>query len=394
MNNGNVTLKNCNNVVKENRISLVALLFAVYVALTPIHQALLTSSGGTVTKYLVVLIIGVMMLGYKNICFEKKIVNIVLVFAVWIGLTAIWSSNRSGTISSFITIYSHLIMFLMCSTYPFTAREKRLIRYSLIIASLIYAVLLINGMLSGEELRATISVGMNDKSSDQNLLSVNIGVAVLFAFDNFKKESKTWLKVFNIVSIIIIQIGMYSTGSRGGIIATLVAFIYLLFKLYPGFTFKKVMWIVFILVFTFYILSDNSILTEYIINRYNNADSLSGNSGRSDIWLQYFKMLIENPYMILIGGGYGVESSSYSIFYGTRWPPATHNDYVSLLTSTGLFGLFAIGKLVHFCWNKSKINDNYLTKACIILSLIAAMSLNTFSRYGFWNILIFAVINI
>ncbi len=396
MNSGRLIYSRYEGKISDKKISLSVILFIIHIALTPIHQALLLPGGSTINKYLVILIIGAMLLEKKAIIFNNSVLNSALPFVIWIGLSVLWSCAPSATISNLITIYSHIALLLMCSAYPFSNLEKRIIRYALIIASVVYAFMLIGEMLGGEDLRATILIGAeeNGTESDQNMLSVNIGIAALMAFDNFKKENLKWLKTVNLCAIIIILIGILSTGSRGGIIATGVALIYLLFKLYPGLTFTKIFLIALGIAFVIYILSENSILSDYVLSRYNNAEAYEGNSGRSEIWSKYFDMMIHRPYMFIIGDGYGVENLSYGNYFNTKWPPATHNDYVSLFVSCGIIGLLFMTKLVKNCWSNAKENNNYLTKACIISALIAAISLNTITRYGFWNVLIFALINI
>ncbi len=392
LNSGNIILKDCNNrIVNKKRFSLSAILLAIHVALTPIHQALLTSSGSTVNKYLVILIIGVMVLENKSIRYVRNDLKAVLPFILWISLTLVWTCSRSGTVSSLITIFSHIALLIMCSGFSFSGLEKQVIRYALIIASVIYAISLIASMVGGDALRATISLGMNDTESDQNVLSVNIGVAVLIALDNYKKENIKLLKYFNIISIFVILSGIFSTGSRGGAIATIVSLLFLLFKLYPGFTVKKVFLLILGVAFTIYILSDYSFLSEYVLDRYN-SDAIEGNSGRTEIWSKYFEMLINKPEILLIGGGYGMENRSYSLYFSNNWPPATHNDYLSLLVSSGIIGLFLMIYIIRYCWKQAKFNESYLGQACIISALISAFSLNVITRYGFWNSLIFALI--
>ncbi len=398
MNSGKIILSSFDNEVNDKKLSLAALLFTLHVALTPIHQALLLSSGSTINKYLVIVTIGVMLLEClitnRELSFSKDVLGTILPFAIWVCLTGVWSLSRSTTISSLITICSHIILLLMCSSYPFSSREKKIIRYALIIASVIYASSLITTMVSEGSLRSTIVLGTEEDSADENLLCLNIGVAALIAFDNFKSEDKSSLKILNLAAMIIILVGMFSTGSRGGVISILIPLVYLLFKLYPGFSYKKIGLVLLGIGFAVYILSDYSVLSDYLLDRYTDIENLKGSSGRTEIWLDYLTAMVNNPSTFLLGSGFGTEGKLYSEYYSNNYPRATHSDYVSLLASSGITGILFMGYFIWYCWRKTKENDNYLARACIISALIAAVSLNTITRYGFWNVMIFSLIGL
>ncbi|MCC8150504.1 MAG: hypothetical protein LIO96_03350, partial [Lachnospiraceae bacterium] len=67
-----------------------------------------------------------------------------------------------------------------------------------------YAIVLLLSMASGDSLRATISLGMNDSESDQNLLSANIGVGAIIAFANAGESENKSIQIFNIFAVIVI----------------------------------------------------------------------------------------------------------------------------------------------------------------------------------------------
>ncbi|MCC8150503.1 MAG: hypothetical protein LIO96_03345 [Lachnospiraceae bacterium] len=112
----------------ESRISFIGILFAAYAAITPIHQALLTSSGSTINKYLAILIMIMIIIeallngGILEI--DSILLRNAIMFLGWIILTAVWSVSHSSTIASLTTIGSDIIFFLLCSGYAWTAREK------------------------------------------------------------------------------------------------------------------------------------------------------------------------------------------------------------------------------------------------------------------------------
>ncbi len=386
------------NPRRKRTVGLIGLLFAIYAAITPIHQSLLLSSGGTINKYLAIVIMGLIVMNFlqqgRFFRIEADLGNALMLFAVWIGLTLLWSSSRSATISSLTTVYADIILLVLCYCYPWTNGEKKFIQKLLILASVGYAFVLIYQMASGMVDRATISVGMNDTEADQNILSVNIGVAAIMAFTGAYRARKHSQKMLYYAAVVVILFGILASGSRGGLLATLLPLAYLASVYYPGQVERKIMIALAVAVVGWYILSDYSVFSDYIIDRFTSQEQLEGSSGRMAIWSDYFEILNHNPYLYVIGSGFGTATQAYASYFQTRWPPATHNDYVFLLVSSGVFGLCLMYRIIALAWKRASISHNAMGKALLISALIAGMSLNTVTRYGFWNVLMFVLIGL
>lgn len=378
----------------QKHIGFEAIIFAVYVALTPIHQTLVLSSGGTITKYLA---LGTMLVclisGLGRFHFDQALVGRLILLAVWFGVTTIWSRSVSTTVSSLSSIYSYFALLLVVGSKQWTQREKQLLSIALLISVTVISLLLIQS--SATQRRATIAWSGSEQEADQNVLAANIGMGIPFAIHYYLTTARKTVRFLMLGVCLIVAVGIISTGSRGALLAAFAAMLYYLIssrRIERRNRLRLFLIVTAILLLVCVVLSRNILHNDSLVSRYTTA--MNDTSGRTEIWKEYFPILGHRPRGIAIGYGYGAGGLEYGDFYQTRWPPATHNDFLSILMGTGLVGLLFAANLVLHVWKKSESMGNSLGCACIILALTAGLSVNFFNRYGWWNAMIFAYIGI
>ena len=394
--------KYCFSIIKEvskilprwRNIGLDAYLLALYFVITPIHQALLTTHGGTVNKYLAfVVILAILVLQYNkktnSFSWNKRMISLLSLLSFWYVCSLLWSYSRIHSILGIYSAISYFFFTITVCSRKWNNDEKELFMTTYIIACVYYSIMLFQ--MSSIAKRATFVLD-DGRHSDQNLLSANIALGCLFALYCLTTQSSKIMKYVFGIFIFTIVMGIISTGSRGGLIALFVGAIYVHMHQQK----KKILLLtsalVAIILMTYikdYIFNNNT----YLISRFN-TESLFNATSRTSIWAEYIKMLIYRPWGIFIGYGYGSTAMAYSDFYGTNWPPATHNDYIAVICRSGIIGLIG---LFHFCkyiWNRCISLNDKLGCSCMITMLVASMSVNMLGTYGWWNAMIFAYIGV
>jgi len=143
------------------------------------------------------------------------------------------------------------------------------------------------------------------------------------------------------------------------------------------------------------ILGRDWLINESTLSRYQDENLLfeAGVSGRNEIWGLYFGILNKTVYPYFVGFGYGTTFTAFTR-YLWNWPPGTHNTYLYLLVCSGVVG---VSVFLWFVWiHLRKCNDNkdLLSKTLIIISMIAMLTLDLFTRKDIWNVFAFAQIGL
>lgn len=175
-----------------------------------------------------------------------------------------------------------------------------------------------------------------------------------------------------------------ATLSKTGIVL-LVVMSLLFIILYLKQDFKHNIKVVGIFALLFLILS--LIGLKFIVAVFKRFASNDGNiinsllTGRDDIWLDYLKAIVKNPFVFLFGHGLVAEEVFIVAQQTTR---ASHNLYIFLMYRFGLIGLMAIGYIIYlFIKATNKTNPKFIASLPLIWFLLESLCDNTFKCYNF-----------
>ena len=201
-------------------------------------------------------------------------------------------------------------------------------------------------------------------SQSDNQLSLSLSTLILstvpyllLAFDN-KNENKKKIIFFFILFFFIIS-------SRAAFISLIIFF--LNYKFYPffkrkPFLFKSIFFINLLIIFFIWLfiykIGNNNFLNELSLNFFNK----NFNSGRYDIWIDLIELIKTKPLM-----GFGSDQSSVFISYtnkiGIIRNLASHNSYLELLLTGGIFALVIYLTLIFLIWSQLvNTKENYWSR--------------------------------
>ena len=264
-------------------------------------------------------------------------------FRLFLALIAImvigipFSYYRSASLLEVFDYASVSILFYILQYYVVNTVDKL---KSLLLAyccgASVYALyVLMFGRLAGER----IAFGAMFDPNDTAFFILNF---IAFNFLFLKPSTSLKIRIIVIANVIICLMVMFKTGSRGGFVACISVFTYLLFvktRTVNIIFFKKM-----ILVLTvFIILLSISMNTE----RYRSILNVSSDynivaeTGRLSIWKIGMKMMLSNPLTGVGVGrfyeGVGRDRQERGLL-SWRWQ-AAHNSFVQIGAETGVIGL-------------------------------------------------------
>lgn len=340
--------------------------------LCPLMATLIASNrvmtyGGIISAPLLVVLIG--FIRYFNLVIKlKSFVPIVFLYLLYSVITTI-----AVGASLILPIKTIIVLYFIYITFIYKKDDIRyelveFISYGCIITTLV--MLAINPMSLFENSR------MSFTSSGQNVLGIICGAIAVVYILRFSNNKKIYGKDI-IILISILLIG-FLTGSRTFLVEVGIGIglISIFMLCHPQKANILVIFCLFIFIGLsfFYIISNSSLLSEFLdstIYRFNKLESNDISNGRFDIWDQYI-LFFSNHIEYLLFGGVNFGNSNIDM--------VAHNMILEQLASIGLVGsliVFALYRNV-FLEIKHRLNLKYkinlMTLAPLISFLTASMA--------------------
>lgn len=309
---------------------------------------------------------------------------------VFISLAAtLWSVNIETSFSR-ITSY-FLLLMLLVSGCCFELDEKDIakIKAALEWSSILTAALM---MLFAKTVNGRLR--LNDIIvEDPNYICAYLFFGIVVATQRIARKSPAKIKVISVLELAVLFYVILMTGSRGGLIAAVIAVSAML--IFDGeFTLKGFFAKIFIIgaVIGIFILIF-SVLPEDIRLRFTmeNVEE-RGASGRFELWENAVSIFNDSDvFRKLFGFGPETLTECYGIF-GFTFQSVAHNVFIDHLVEIGVVGLISYTiAIVSFAISAFKKADRFAF--AVILGMIAlsmSTSISTFKPY--YNIMLFILI--
>ncbi|MCQ2440628.1 MAG: O-antigen ligase family protein, partial [Clostridia bacterium] len=230
---------------------------------------------------------------------------------------------------------------------------------------------------------------------DPNLLSVVILLGVVSAFNEVFSLFSVKKRCFYVVLILLYYIGIFFTGSRGGLISTVITSALFLFLETKKRENRKLVRIIIVIVALAFIIMIPLLPTSLVEDRFSTSSILglnelnAGVHNRYSIWESALKLI---PDRLLFGYGTGnFLTAIKKVYYRSC---ASHNLYLLLLVETGIIGFLIFITFLLYLLNKLRKNKQYSSYAMLIGILTISLTLDTLPYKYFWVGLIYAELTI
>lgn len=144
-------------------------------------------------------------------------------YAAIAGLSILWSIHRPATLAAILEIAKLLVIYVALLNALDTARRIRAFLVVGAVASLAPALGGIRVWLAGDHLVEGTRTHWRGIYADPNRLAMGLVVALPFAIAAFAGTRRTWLRVLLAIAVPAQLAAIVLTGSRSGLIATILA---------------------------------------------------------------------------------------------------------------------------------------------------------------------------
>ena len=378
--------------LRKESISLGAYAAAIYFVCMPLDIVPI-SGGVSLLKYIAYLVGGLLIL---DLFLGKTKIKLNMVHFL-LGLYVLYSvaslfilRDQQAVVTLRATLQTSLIFFLITSKI-YNEREINLFVTSWIVVGIMTTVIMLFGSVVMQNGGGRVTLGIGGGTEDPNQLCGYFILPVLFCLEKINKKDK--LLIFYILLIIGMVYVVFTTGSRGGLIAVLVSIlIFALFNKNMSLG-NKIRNIIIIglagLVFYYFLFP---LLPTYVTDRLSvNSVVQDQGSGRLELWTILFSVITSSMSGMIFG--HGLESTSTFLANSAMHNSVAHNHWIQLWCDQGLIGMvifFAI--FVAGIYNIMK--KNTMVAISIFGMLLLSLSLTMYAYYKpFWNILMMSAIN-
>lgn len=370
---------------KEVSFRLIPILIMLYSALIPLENVLAASFGGSINKYIGLLIMGLVCIWcIRNNRTKVYIPKWMFLFSFFAFCTMFWSVNQNFQI---LSVMLNVVLFtLIVIQYPLTANEKRWIILAIFVGGVVVSAM----MLAGGSFttintidRDRMSITIGGLTVDNNNLAVSLGMCLVAGFSLIYKR-KTFLieKVLVTIGLILVLVGILRTGSRGGLLA--LAFGGVVFLLFSDSGLRPrtiVIGAIFVLLGMYYI---QNYMSASLASRFTLAEVVaSGGTGRMDIWVHALRYYSDGSVgRILFGYGFGSFPTLMKSAMGVA--KASHNDVVQMLLETGIVGLLLYFRMWFEMAQHALKKKNATALALLAVVAVGSLSMEMLIKKMLW----------
>lgn len=369
---------------KVNNLTLI--MSCIYFFLS-FYENYLNQSVGSITKYLLILII--ILLGQNNKKFIFKWYHISIFLWFVLKFTSIlWSRDDTIMKQHIISQIGMVVFFSVMTTARYDKKFIDSILGTILYTSASMGVLAIffsapyHGSVESRQVLTLFGI-----ETDPNNMAALYMVGVSIALYNIVYKKKKI--VLNGLIFGINTFGVGLTGSRGGLITFLA--VMFCFVILTDKSKNKIRSLVLKILFSFGLLVIVYLILQLLLpassfERILGFDNYEGGSNRDFIWKNVWSLFSASP---LFGAGWG----SYYGYNG--YFTAVHNTYLAMLSDVGIIGFSLFFAPVIWVVKESLRKKIPLSIIILVTGLVPSIFLDAINKRFFWNaiILAFVIIN-
>ena len=367
---------------------------ALYFLIAPMED-LLTSSIGTLGKYIIILSMAALLIPtlrtkHIEIALDVWDVSKLILYLIILGwLSVVWAYDTETAISRNSAYTTVPLVFLVLSMTEFSNTEQERIRNAAILGGLITIIYIVatQGIIHVMAGRMTLKGTGNDPNNLAALFLLPAGLAYDKIYHSQKISRLLYVITFGVMALFTLL-----TGSRGGLLS-LAVFLIAYFAI-GGYWKKVSRAIVFLILLVAITKIVISVLPQELLWRlfsresYQMAATSSGQRGT--IWRHVIFDAIPN--MKPWGYGSGCSFTGIIDFYGYR--KGIHNTYLCMILEYGVLGIPAFLLLLLRMLKKllsHKLNAEF---AILLGMMVTVFFLDAYAKKFFWNVMYWAIISI
>ncbi len=367
----------------ENHDKVLSILMGFYFLLLPFEEAFATPIG-TINSLIGLFLIAYILIKYRKNTFDINVFTVSLM--IWIGYLAIsslWSYYIDWWFYFFKIYLGQLVFLFVLSVVPFEKYNFSLIeKFVIFTAILVTAILVLFPDKSSMAVQDRRTIKINGTELDPNILSAIMSFGAIFTIKGVF-NNKLVKAILKVLSLLIIIVGVFLTGSRGGFVGMGFAiFIYLMIELKNRKNRKKVFMVLGGIAFAAVIAV--LVLPKDLIQRFS-LKNLLGLTETNPFYHTRFNIW-----------GYALESWKFKPIFGygcgnffraieiTYKQCASHNMFILQLVEGGIVGEIIF--LIPLIWLIYKLikTNNLDVIPIFVFIIVMGFTLDNIQNKYFW----------
>ena len=216
-------------------LRLPVYLFALYAALMPFDNLLVSSSGATMGKYLGVALSGTILLALlasRRTAPPPRSLGILLLFFLYAGLTIFGAIDLATATSTYGLFASYAVFYALLSIYPFRERDANLVVWAMLAGAAAAALYGDNFFFHGQQIADNrLYIGWNDQQSiDPNDYATTLLAPIAIALAYCLRARAGLVKLGYLMLLAVFFSGVAISGSRGAATALAAIALYFLWR--------------------------------------------------------------------------------------------------------------------------------------------------------------------
>ena len=377
--------------LKHNKKCLIPLLFIMFI---PLSWAVFIV--GSVYRNITIILAVLFVISVKGkLGLTKANSGTLIIWTVYVLYTVVslaWSTDSARAINNCMGMVLVYVIVLIFANVDTNKIDTKYYDLAWIFVGILCAMFFMFGSIEqvdqyGERETLVILGNKTDPNEFAGTFSVTAAINMYYVL----KGKKLWIKLINVVLMVLQLYVILSCGSRGALIAaivSIVATIIVFFKPTLGYIFGTILLVVAsILAIQFIVLPQ---ISGEVADRFSIQSILSdGGSGRSSIWKSGLTQFFDgDAWRILFGFGYGgvVAEGMYDA------TATMHNQFVQIFVNYGIVGfILYIALLARCLFLLMKYNKRYVGGFIGMMALSMTLSLPPTYK-PFWVLLTMAFI--
>jgi O-antigen ligase len=325
-------------------------LFAASIPMQEIAASTLVEVSGTLSRLvgLAAAMVAIMALIYEGRLRPFSVVHgIIILFLAWGGFSFLWSADQSATFARLITNVQLAVMIVLFCQFGAAKDENHGLVTAYVMGAAFSLIELFRRYMFGMAFEVGTFVDRYTAfDNNPNDYALALAVGLPMAWYLVIVGRKKWEVVLGYMYMGGGTVGVILTGSRGGLVAAVVAVLILPLSLTRLTHAKKLLTVFFLVVAAWVgiqvtpdrVLNRLATLEEYAPDAIPETyyGELEGPNIRTVLWKQGFREFLSNPQVAVVGVGAGAYMSGVEPIYGERF--VAHNVFVSILVEQGIIG--------------------------------------------------------
>jgi O-antigen ligase len=314
--------------------------FSLFAMLAPVDELLGLSKFGTLLRFIAAASAGAMifwMIRHRDARHPPLAAYVWGILTVWMALSIFWALDPGLAMGRMGTVLQLLLLYLTCCFMPATWADVKLVLGAVGLGGVLSAIYGVYYFHENQNVASTLSqrlvLSNGHDFIDPNHFAAAMILPITIVTGAWVQTRNMTTRVWLAMAGVVLFMGIYATGSRGGLLGAAVAVGYLAWRSGQRLRLLAILGLAAI---------GSSIMPTSIWSRFSNALSSHG-AGREDIWrvgLEAFK------HFWLFGAGLENFPTAFSRVYmnvftppGIGWGRAAHNLLMQVGVELGLMGL-------------------------------------------------------